>query len=125
MLFDRKKLRAAKGGDPQTDLRVQLHRNRMAGLWAAELLGLLGHAAQDYAREVAHAPRAANQPDSGAPPDEADEDETEIAPHDDAHVLSRLTRDLHGKVSAQEIRVKLGHLLSEARRQLLNDRRNS
>ena len=30
----------------ETDSTLIHHRNRLAGLWAAELLGLIGHAAQ-------------------------------------------------------------------------------
>jgi hypothetical protein len=97
MLFDRKgktpDATGAEGGE------VTHHRNRLAGMWAAELLGLIGQAAHDYARELAHA--------------------HEQTP-DDEKVVSRLSRDLHGKVTVQEIRAKLGHFLHEARRQLLD-----
>lgn len=85
------------------DTQVKHRRNRMAGLWAAELLGLIGHAAHDYAREVAHA--------------------HETTP-DDEPVIGRLARDLHGKVTAHEIREKLVHLVGEARRQLLSERKD-
>jgi len=97
MLFDR------KGEMPELDARARRHRDRMAGMWAAELLGLIGHAAQDYARDVAHA--------------------QESTP-DDERVVGRLARDLHGKVTAHEIREKLAHLLHEARRQLLSERKD-
>lgn len=101
MLFDRTK---ASSGTSVPDLETQArhHRDRMAGMWAAELLGLIGHAAHDYARELAH-PRDAE------------------APADDEHVVGRLTRDLRGKVGAHEIREKLTHLLHEARRQLRSE----
>lgn len=99
MLFDRKT--SPKDQVPAPELDAQAHGHRMAGLWAAELLGLIGHAAHDYAREVAHG-------HEGAP--------------DDERVIGRLARDLHGKVTAHEIREKLTHLMHEARKQLLNDR---
>lgn len=110
MLFDRIKAKASSdaaisnlaGSDLET--QVRLHRDRMAGMWAAELLGLIGHAAHDYARELAH------------PHD------TEGAGDDD-RVVGRLARDLRGKVGPHEIREKLAHLLHEARRQLRSDRR--
>lgn len=112
MLFSRKKSSETSRRGAAADIRIRLHRNRMAGLWAAELLGLIGQAAQDYAREVAHVPRAAGE-------------DGEDVPHEDAQVLTRLTADLRGKVAGEEIRQKLTHLLTEARRQLGRDRRQS
>lgn len=103
MLFDRTKASPDKPA-PDLEAQVRTHRDRMAGMWAAELLGLLGHAAHDYARQLAHSHDA---DPSG----------------DDEHVVGRLTRDLHGKVGAREIREKLAHLLHEARRQLSSDGR--
>jgi|GEM_PF-1729690 Domain of unknown function (DUF1476). len=117
MLFDRKTVRTRKSNPFAAETRAQVHRDRMAGLWAAELLGLLGHAAHDYAREVAHAPRAAAQPEEEAgEDDEAREEEP---------VMRRLSRDLHGRVCAQEIREKLGHLLAEARRRTGGEKRDA
>jgi hypothetical protein len=104
MLFERNKASHDKASPPDMEAQARLHRDRMAGLWAAELLGLIGHAAQDYARELAHA----HEPDAqGRAPD-------------DEHVVGRLAHDLRGKVGPHEIREKLAHLLHEARRQLLN-----
>lgn len=101
MLFDRKsKGEAPAEGAGPVDPRLKRHRDRMAGLWAAELLGLIGQAAHDYARELVHA--------------------HEHTP-DDEHVIGRLARDLHGKVTVHEIREKLSHFLHEARRQLLHE----
>lgn len=114
MLFDRTRTTPDKPA-PDLESQARLHRDRMAGMWAAELLGLIGHAAQDYARELAH-------------PQEAPEAEAEAEPEaagDDDRVVGRLARDLRGKVSRHEIREKLAHLLHEARRQLLSDRRKS
>ncbi|MGE5546766.1 MAG: ATPase inhibitor subunit zeta [Solirubrobacterales bacterium] len=90
------------GTDGCPETRLARHRNRMAGLWAAELLGLLGRAAHDYAGELAHAHE--HQPD-------------------DESMVRRLERDLQGKASAHEIREKLAHLLHEAKRQLLREDR--
>ncbi|MGE5516273.1 MAG: ATPase inhibitor subunit zeta [Bacteroidota bacterium] len=105
MLFDRTKAKAASDAAvADLETQVRLHRDRMAGMWAAELLGLIGHAAHDYARELAH------------PHD------TDIAGDED-RMVGRLARDLRGKVAPHEIRQKLAHLLHEARRQLLSDRR--
>jgi hypothetical protein len=82
------------------DERIKRHRTHMAGLWAAELLGLIGQAAHDYARDLVHAEHHAQG--------------------DAEHVLGRLSRDLHGKAGAAEIRAKLAHFLREARRQILD-----
>lgn len=114
MLFDRTKAKAAsRAAAPDLESQVRLHRDRMAGMWAAELLGLIGHAAHDYARELAH-PHDAEPQDAEMAGDEAGDEE---------RVVGRLSRDLRGKVGPHEIRVKLAHLLHEARRQLLSDHR--
>lgn len=86
------------------DERITHRRNRMVGLWAAELLGLIGKAAHDYAQDVAHAHEQHA---------------------DDEHVIKRLSRDLHGKVTAHEIRQKLAHYVAEAKRQLLHEDKKS
>lgn len=106
MLFDRKH-KSPEGGAAASDAKaapldakVKHRRDRMAGLWAAELLGLIGKAGHDYAQELAHAHEHAE---------------------DDEHVIRRLARDLHGKVTIHEIREKLAHFVHEARRQLLHD----
>lgn len=106
MLFDRNKAPRAAELPPDWETQARLHRDRMAGMWAAELLGLIGHAAQDYAHELAH------------PQDAHD------APPDDERVMGKLVRDLRGKAGAHEIRDKLAHLLHEARRQLRNTHRS-
>jgi hypothetical protein len=94
MLFEHKANRdAADALDPG----LKRQRNRMAGLWAAELLGLIGQAAQDYAHDVAH--RHEQSPD-------------------DEPVARHLLADLKGKVSLHDIRAKLAHLVQEARKQL-------
>ncbi|HSV27895.1 MAG TPA: ATPase inhibitor subunit zeta [Candidatus Omnitrophota bacterium] len=82
------------------DDRVTHRRNRMAGLWAAELLGLIGKAAHDYAHDVAHAHEHHG---------------------DDEHVIRRLAHDLRGKVTVHEIREKLAHLVQEAKKQLKHE----
>ncbi len=38
--------------DEELKFRATARRNRLLGLWAAELMGVTGEAAQDYAREV-------------------------------------------------------------------------
>ena len=72
-------------------------RNWLAGLWGAELLGLIGHAAHDYALELTHA--------------------------GEEGVMRRLAEDLRGRVSSTEIRDKLAHLLAEVLAQLHRDKK--
>lgn len=80
------------------EVHVKRRRDHMAGLWAAELLGLLGHAAKDYAHDLAHA---------------------HDGDHDgDEKLVQRLVKDLKGKAAVSEIREKLAQLVHEARRQL-------
>jgi hypothetical protein len=83
-----------------TTLDVTHRRNRLAGLWAAELLGLIGHAAQDYVRGVMH---------PGHPQDHVHDD-------DQDSVLDKLSKDLAGHVTESELRERMLHFLREAKR---------
>lgn len=87
------------------EFMVADRRRKLAGLWAAELLGLIGQAAHDYARKLRNIRRA--QP-----------------PEDDELLVEELHRDLGGKASHTEIRAKVAHFLQEARRQLLHERKD-
>ncbi|MEW5704485.1 MAG: DUF1476 domain-containing protein [Pseudomonadota bacterium] len=50
---DREKAAEAKfQHDQETTFKAQARRNRLLGLWAAELLGLVGTDAETYAKEV-------------------------------------------------------------------------
>ncbi len=89
------------GAAPPEALEITHQRNRLAGLWAAELLGLMGYAAQDYARSVMHT------------------DHPQETVHDDDHekVVGKLSTDLAGHVTLAEIRARMANFLSEERRQ--------
>ena len=89
-------------GDASPPLHITHQRNRLAGLWAAELLGLMGHAAQDYARSVMH----------------VDHREDAVHPDDHDKVVGKLVKDLAGHVTLTEIRARMAHFLAEARRQI-------
>jgi hypothetical protein len=91
-----------------TTLDITHRRNRLAGLWAAELLGLIGHAAQDYVRHVMH---------PGHPQDHL---------HDDDHekVVGKLSGDLAGHATEEEIRQRMSHFLKEAKKQIESDETN-
>jgi hypothetical protein len=88
---------------PTLEDRVKRRRDRMAGLWAAELLGLIGQTAQDYAHDVVHKHESSQ---------------------DDDHVAHHLLADLKGKVSLADIREKLAHLVHEARKQLHHENKD-
>lgn len=87
------------------EFMVADRRRKLAGFWAAELLGLIGQAGHDYVRKLRNARRA-------------------HAMDDDDMLLEELHKDLNGKASHGEIRDKIGHFLQEARRQLLHEKKD-
>jgi hypothetical protein len=92
-------------GPPATGpmaLALTHQRNRLAGMWAAELLGLFGLAAQDYIRDVMH----------------PDHPQDAVHGDDQAAVVGKLKEDLAGRVTLGEIRAKMVHFLQEARHQI-------
>jgi hypothetical protein len=89
--------------DEEMEFKAMARRNKLLGLWAAELMGISGSAADDYAKEVVV----------------ADFDE----PGDD-DVLRKVLGDLHAKnvdMSEHLLRKQMDGLLSEARRQIQNE----
>jgi hypothetical protein len=86
--------------DAEMQFKAEARRNKLAGLWAAELLGKSGDAAAAYAMEVV----------------QADFEEAGIE-----DVVRKLAADLAGKVSADEIRAKLLELLPVAKAQLISE----
>lgn len=87
-------------------LDITHRRNRLAGLWAAELLGLIGYAAQDYVRSVMH---------PGHPQDLLHDDDQE-------KVVGKLSEDLVGHATEDEIRRRMSLFLREAKRQIGDDK---
>lgn len=82
--------------DAELQFKVEARRNKLAGLWAADILGKTGAAADAYALEVV----SADFEEAG------DED-----------VVRKLAADLTGKASTDEIRAKLAELLPVAKAQ--------
>ena len=82
--------------DAELQFKVEARRNKLAGLWAAGLLGKTGEEADAYALEVVSA-------------------DFEEAGSED--VVRKLAGDLVGKVSADEVRAKLLELLPVAKSQ--------
>ena len=86
--------------DAEMQFKAEARRNKLVGLWAAELMGKTGDAAAAYALEVV----------------QADFEEAGIE-----DVVRKLAADLAGKASADEIRAKLLELLPVAKAQLMTE----
>lgn len=84
--------------DEQMQFKAEARRNKLLGLWAADLMGLSGDAAEAYAKEVIRS-------------------DFEEAGDDD--VLRKVAGDLGDKASAEEIRAKMNAYIAEAKAQLL------
>ena len=80
--------------------KAEARRNKLLGLWAAELLGKVGEAANAYAREVV----VADVEESG-----------------DDDVFRKVYADLEGKSDAPTIRAKMVELMAEAKRQIASE----
>jgi hypothetical protein len=81
----------------EVKFKATARRNKLIGLWAAELLGKSGEDAEAYAKEVVRA-------------------DFEEAGHED--VVRKLRADLGDNVDEQTIRAKLDEMLLVAKEQL-------
>jgi len=86
--------------DAEMQFKAVARRNKLTGLWAADLMGLSGDAAAEYARSVV----------------KADFEEA-----GDEDVVRKLVADLDGKADAAAIRAKLSANLIAAKEQLLSE----
>lgn len=86
--------------DGEMQFKAEARRNKLLGLWAAELMGKSGDDAAAYAMEVVSA------------------DFEEAGTED---VVRKVAEDLKGKVSADEIRAKMAELLPVAKAQLMDE----
>lgn len=86
--------------DADMQFRAEARRNKLLGLWAAGIMGKTDDAAAEYAREVV----AADFEEAGS------ED-----------VVRKIVADLEGRVTADEVRGKMGLLLAEAKAQLMSE----
>lgn len=86
--------------DNDLQFRAEARRNKLVGLWAADLMGKSGEAATEYAMEVIAA------------------DFQEVGDED---VVRKVVADLAGKASADDVRAKLAELMPVAKAQLMND----
>ena len=86
--------------DAEMQFKAEARRNKLLGLWAAELMGKSGDDAQAYAREVV----------------KADFEEA-----GDEDVFRKVSADLGDKASEAEIRAKMVELLAAAKAQLMSE----
>src|SRR5215510_6272053 len=86
--------------DQELEFKAQARRAKLVGLWAAELIGLSGAAAEDYAKSVVMA-------------------DMEQAGVEDLFRKVRADLDLHSvQLSDHQIRAKMDDCLTEARVQV-------
>ena len=89
--------------DEELKFKAEMRRNKLLGLWAAELMGITGDAADAYAREVI----------------EADFEEV-----GDEDVFRKVHGDLSAKgldVSEHQVRKHMEDLMGEARQQIMTE----
>ena len=86
--------------DAEMQFKAEARRNKLLGLWAAELLGKSGDDAEAYAQEVIKS-------------------DFEEAGHED--VVRKVAGDLGDKSDESTIRTKMVELLVEAKAQLMDE----
>ena len=86
--------------DEQMTFKAEVRRNKLLGLWAAELLGKTGEEADEYAKEVV----------------KSDFEEAGIE-----DVVRKVAGDLGDLADADTIRDKMAALLVEAKGQIMNE----
>jgi hypothetical protein len=86
--------------DAEMQFRAEARRNKLLGLWAAELLGKVGEDAQAYAKEVV----------------KADFEEA-----GDEDVYRKVSGDLGPRADEATIRARMAALMVEAKRQLMEE----
>lgn len=86
--------------DAEMQFKADARRNKLLGLWAAELMGKTGEDAAAYAREVIKS-------------------DFEEAGHED--VFRKVSGDLGDLADEATIRAKMAELLAEAKAQVMNE----
>ncbi|MEO0664276.1 MAG: DUF1476 domain-containing protein [Pseudomonadota bacterium] len=84
--------------DAQMQFKAEARRNKLLGLWAAELMGKSGEEAQAYAMEVV---------------------KSDFEEAGDEDVYRKVSGDLGDKAEEAVIRAKMSELLVEAKAQLV------
>ncbi|MEL7092917.1 MAG: DUF1476 domain-containing protein [Pseudomonadota bacterium] len=86
--------------DAEMQFKAEARRNKLLGLWAAELMGKSGDTAAEYAKEVVKA-------------------DFEEAGHED--VYRKVSGDLGDKADEATIRAKMTEFLAEAKAQIMTE----
>lgn len=86
--------------DAEMQFKAEARRNKLLGLWAADLMGITGDAASDYAREVI---------------------KSDFEEAGDEDVYRKVAGDLGDKASEETIRSQMKALMVEAKAQLMNE----
>jgi hypothetical protein len=86
--------------DAEMQFKAEARRNKLLGLWAAELLGKTGDAAQAYAKEVV---------------------QSDFEEAGDEDVYRKVSADLGDKATETQIRAKMAELMTEAQRLIMQD----
>ena len=86
--------------DAEMQFRAEARRNKLLGLWAAELLGKSGDEASAYATEVV---------------------KSDFEEAGDEDVFRKVSGDLGSSVSETELRAKMSELMAVAKAQLMDE----
>ncbi|MDW3221326.1 MAG: DUF1476 domain-containing protein [Paracoccaceae bacterium] len=86
--------------DADMQFRAEARRNKLLGLWAAELLGKSGDDAAEYAKEVI---------------------KSDFEEAGDEDVYRKVSGDLGAKADEATIRAKMAEMMVEAKAQLMNE----
>ena len=86
--------------DAEMQFKAEARRNKLLGLWAADLLGKTGDEAAAYATEVV---------------------KSDFEEAGDEDVYRKVSGDLGDKASEAEIRAKMTALMGEAKAQLMDE----
>ena len=86
--------------DAEMQFKAEARRNKLLGLWAADLMGITGDAASDYAREVI---------------------KSDFEEAGDEDVYRKVAGDLGDKASEDTIRSQMTALMAAAKAQLMDE----
>ena len=86
--------------DAEMQFKAEARRNKLLGLWAADLLGKTGSDADDYAKEVV---------------------KSDFEEAGDEDVYRKVSGDLGNRADEATIRAQMASLMVEAKRQLMAD----
>ncbi|MEM9576253.1 MAG: DUF1476 domain-containing protein [Pseudomonadota bacterium] len=86
--------------DAEMQFKAEARRNKLLGLWAAELLGKSGTEANDYAKEVV---------------------KSDFEEAGDEDVYRKVSGDLGNKADEATIRAQMAALMVEAKKQMMDE----